>query len=202
MSVLSGATPKTVGDPSEVYLSLKPLWDRNHAVCGGERYVKERDRILDTLFYNNFLIPFSPNMTQEQYNFYRAEAELPGITSQFAKMLVGSLLRKQPTIELPKSVPESAKDWIMEEFGTDGAPITSFLKDALWEEMQTDNTWIYVGYPAVNTKDLTKQEKEKYRPSPTIWTAEVAATGRTHPSAGAGGRAMKRGSVPRCGCAE
>jgi hypothetical protein len=180
MAILSGVNPKNVGDPTDAYESLKPIWDKNHAVCGGEQYVKEKDRLLDAVSYSNMLIPFSPSMTQQQYSFFKAEAELPGIVSQFAKMLIGSLLRKQPALELPANVPKDATAWILEEFGTDNSPITAFLKDALWEEMKTDNTWIYVGYPEVpNAADLTREEKLKYRPSPVIWPAETVINVRT-----------------------
>jgi len=174
---------KTVGDPSDAYLSLKPIWDKNHAVCGGERYVKQRDRVVDRVNFSNLLIPFSPCMTDAQYNFFKAEAELPGIVSQFSKMLIGTLLRKQPSLTLPASVPEDAKDWIMEEFGTDGAPITAFLKEALWEEMKTDSTWVYVGYPRVtNAANLDKKDRLKFKPSPVIWSAETVINVRTEVS--------------------
>ena len=180
MAILTGATPKTVGDPSAVYLSLKPIWDKNHAVCGGEQYVKQKDRMLDTNGFSNLLIPFSPSMTQAQFNFYKAEAEFPGIVSQFAKMLIGSLLRKQPTLELPDSLPKDAKSWILDEFGTDNSPMTAFLRDALWEEMKTDNSWIYVGYPEVkNAQDLTSEERQKYCASPVLWPAETVINVRT-----------------------
>ena len=171
---------KTVGDPTDSYLSLKKIWDKNQAVCGGEQYVKAMDAIIDRVHYSNMLIPFSPSMTQEQYNFFRAEAEFPGIVSQFTKMLIGSLLRKQPVIEVPKSIAEDAKDWINDEFGKDSAPLSAFLKDALWEEMQTDNSWIYVGYPEVkNAIDLTKEQRQQYRPSPILWPAETVINVRT-----------------------
>ena len=172
---------KTVGDPTDAYVSLKVIWDKNQAVCGGEQYVKAMDAVIDRVHFSNLLIPFSPSMTQLQYNFYRAEAEFPGIVSQFTKMLIGSLLRKQPVIEIPKSIPEDAKEWINDEFGKDGAPLSAFLKDALWEEMQTDNSWIYVGYPEVkNAGNLTKQERQAYRPSPVLWPAETVINVRTH----------------------
>jgi len=180
MAILSGATPKTVGDPSAAYLSLKPIWDKNRAVCGGEQYVKAKDSKLDVRSFSNLLIPFSPSMTQEQYNFFKAEAELPGIVSQFSKMLIGSLLRKQPALELPESMPEAAANWILEEFGTDNSPVTAFLNDALWDEVQTDNTWVYVGYPEVpNSENLTKEERLKFKPSPVIWPSETVINVRT-----------------------
>jgi len=180
MATLSGASPKTVGDPTDAYLSLKPIWEKNHAICGGERYVKAKDRLLDLAGYTNLLIPFSPSMSQRQYDFYKAEAELPGIVSQFAKMLIGSLLRKQPSLTLAEGISDEAKDWIMEEFGMDGAPITAFLREALWEEMKTDATWVYVGYPKIEgAADLTRGEREKYKPAPVLWNAEMVINVRT-----------------------
>lgn len=41
-----------------------------------ERFVKDYDNIIDVASFSNLLIPFSPSMTQTQYNFYKAEAEL------------------------------------------------------------------------------------------------------------------------------
>src|SRR6056300_107942 len=87
---------KTVADPNAEYESIKDIWQRSRAVCSGERYVKDYDTYIDVLNYTNLLLPFSPSMTQSQYDFYKAEAELPGITAQFARMLVGGLLRKEP----------------------------------------------------------------------------------------------------------
>src|SRR6478736_3191274 len=94
---------KTVADPCAEFDTMLPLWTRSRAICGGERYVKAVDARVDRWKNSNLLIPFSPSMTQQQYNFYKAEAELPGIVAQFAKMLVGGLLRKQPTLKLPEN---------------------------------------------------------------------------------------------------
>ena len=107
MAVINAAqaSVKTVADPNASYESLYPLWTKSRAVCNGERFVKDLDSMIDVVGFNNLLIPFSPTMTQQQYNFYKAEAELPGITAEFAKMLVGGLLRKSPTFKFPAGVP-------------------------------------------------------------------------------------------------
>jgi hypothetical protein len=78
---------KTVADPLAQYETLAPLWQKSRAVCSGERFVKSLDSLLDTARFTNLLLPFSPTMTQRQYDFYKSEAELPGITAEFAKML-------------------------------------------------------------------------------------------------------------------
>jgi len=166
-------TEKTLSDPNAEYESLKPLWNRSRAVCSGERYVKSFDNIVDTTSFTNMLIPFSPSMSQKQYNFYKSEAELPGITAQFAKMIVGGLLRKMPTIQLPDNVPEEAMDWIVNNFGKDDTPLVSFLDNALWEEIQTTRAWVYVDYPKIqNYQDLTREDLKEIKPYPTIWSAE------------------------------
>jgi hypothetical protein len=138
------AGTRTVGDPTIAFESMKPLWDKARAVCGGERFVKEYDAFVDTRSFTNLLIPFSPTMSQEQYSFFKAEAELPGITSAFAKMLIGGLLRKPPEIRFDESVrvPEEAITWIRDNFGADGSPILSFLAATLWEEVQTSRAWV------------------------------------------------------------
>jgi len=164
---------KTVADPIAEYLSLKPLWIKSKAVCSGERFVKDFDNIIDRASFKNLLIPFSPNMTELQYQFYKAEAELPGITSNFAKTLVGGLLRKMPILKLPDEIPEEVTDWILNEFSQDDAPLISFLDTALWEEIQTSRAWVYVDYPKIT--DIENRERKDFRelkPYPVLWHAE------------------------------
>ena len=149
------AAVKTVADPNASYESLKSLWNKSRAVCSGERFVKDFDGLIDVQKFSNLLIPFSPSMTQTQYNFYKAEAELPGITAQFSKLLVGGLLRKQPTLTLPDDVPADAMDWIMNQFAKDGAPLSAFLDQALFEEIQTSRAWVLIDHPNIsNAEDM------------------------------------------------
>jgi hypothetical protein len=167
------ASVKTVADPNAAYESLKPLWNKSRAVCSGERFVKEFDGVVDTTGFTNLLIPFSPSMTQRQYNFYKAEAELPGITAQFSKMIVGGLLRKKPVLELPDNTPIEIYNWIMNEFGRDDSSLSSFLDAALWEEVQSSRAWVFVDYPSIqNPEMLTNEEKAAYKPYPIIYKAE------------------------------
>lgn len=173
MAVNAVQTQRTVADPIAAYESILPLWQRNRAVCSGERFVKDYDGFVDTVSFKNLLIPFSPTMTQKQYEFYKAEAELPGIVSQYTKMVVGGLLRKRPQLELPEGVPADAKDWILDNFGQDDSSISAFLDSALWEELQTSRCWIYIDYPNIPNRDmLTREEILSYKPYPTIWKAE------------------------------
>lgn len=175
MTVINAAqaTVKTVGDPNASYESLKPLWNRCRAVCSGERYVKDYDSAIDVYGFNNLLIPFSPTMTQQQYSFYKAEAELPGITAQFCKMIVGGLLRKAPIVTLPSNYNSEALNWILNEFGKDDSSLTSFLDALLWEEVQTSRAWVFVDYPKVyNPELLSKEEKLLFKPYPVLQKAE------------------------------
>jgi hypothetical protein len=175
MSVVNAAqaATKSVGDPCAAYETIRPLWLMSRAACSGERYVKDLDYMVDTMSFTNLLIPFSPSMTQEQFNFYKAEAEWPGITSQFAKMLVGGLLRKPPQLTLPKSVPEGGKEWILNEFGRDDSSLVSFLDGALKEEVEA-KSWIFVDYPKIegDPSMLDKEELAKYKPYPVLHCAE------------------------------
>lgn len=167
------ASVKTVGDPNASYESLKPLWNKSRAVCSGERYVKDFDGAIDVINFNNLLIPFSPSMTQKQYNFYKAEAELPGIVAQFCKMIVGGLLRKAPILQLPENYVSDAFNWIMNEFGKDDSSLTSFLDSVLWEEVQTSRAWVFVDYPKINNPEaLTRQEQQTFKPYPILQKAE------------------------------
>jgi len=168
----SQSTVKSVSDPNASYESLKLLWMKCKAVCSGERFVKDLDGLVSI---DNMLIPFSPSMSQQQYDFYKAEAELPGICSQFSKMLVGGLLRKSPSLALPKSVPKEAHSWIINEFGQDDSSLTSFLDTALYEEIQSSRCWIYVDHPSVSEEmlhNLSKEERDSIKPYPVKWDAE------------------------------
>jgi hypothetical protein len=167
------ATPKTVADPCDSYESMKELWTRSRAVCRGEKFVKSCDKVIDTLTFKNFLIPFSPTMTQQQYTFYKAEAELPGISGQFGKTLVGGLLRKAPTLKFPDGVPDEAQKWIMHSFGKDDSPILTFMDEILWEEIQTNRAWIFIDYANVPNPDAVDPEiLKKLKPYPVIHKAE------------------------------
>jgi hypothetical protein len=164
---------KTVADPIAPYESMLPIWRRNRAICGGERFAKEYDNLLDVRRFQNLLVPFSTNMSQEQFNFFKAEAELPGITSEYAKMIVGGLLRKKPQLSLPEGIPEEAMNWLINDFGIDGTSLSIFLDGVLWEEMQTSRCWIQVDYPTVENMDnMTKEDFAELRPYPIKWNAE------------------------------
>lgn len=175
------ASVKTVADPNASYETLKPLWAKSRAACSGERYVKDFDSVIDVNAFTNLLIPFSPSMTQNQYNFYRAEAEWPGISAQFSKMLVGGLLRKPPQLTLPPEVPEEAKTWILNEFGRDDSSLISFLDGALKEETETNATWLFVDYPKISeeeAKGYDEEELAKFKPYPILHPAESVVNWR------------------------
>lgn len=178
------AAVKTVADPNASYESLKSLWNKSRAVCSGERFVKDFDGMIDVQKFSNLLIPFSPSMTQTQYNFYKAEAELPGITAQFSKMLVGGLLRKQPSLTLPLDAPADAMDWIMNQFAKDGAPLSAFLDQALFEEIQTSRAWVLIDHPNIpNAENMTKEELYLFKPYPILFQAESVINWRTEQDA-------------------
>lgn len=173
---------KSVADPTAAYESMQSLWDRSRAVISGERFVKDYDGYLDTINFQNLLIPFSPSMTPQQYAFYRAEAELPGIVSQYSKTLIGGLLRKQPQLKLPEEVPDGAYDWVMTAFSQNNLPLVSFLDEVLDEELQTSRAWVYVDYPKVN-EELTREEQLALKPYPVLWNAESIINWRTSTNA-------------------
>jgi hypothetical protein len=135
--------------------------------------VKKFDAVLDVYNFENLLIPFSHSMSYEQWKFYKAEAELPGITAQFARMLVGGLLRKQPILKLPATVPAEAHDWLMNQFCKDNSPMTAFLDEALWEEMQSSRCWVFLDYPNIANPDAaTPEDIAGLKPYPVIHKAE------------------------------
>ena len=180
MAANAASKTKTVADPNAAYESISPLWKRSRAACSGERFVKEYDSTIDNMYYRNLLIPFSPSMSGEQYAFYRSEAEWPGITRQYAKLLVGGLLRKRPQLKLPESVPEEATNWIMNKFGKDNSPLSSFMDEALWEELQTSRAWVFIDYPVVSEREkLHAEDVVALKPYPVLYRAESIINWRT-----------------------
>jgi hypothetical protein len=164
---------KQLQDPNPQYESLFDTWIKCRAVIHGEQYVKEHDMLVTA--QSNLLIPFSPSMSQDQYNFFKREAELPGINAQFSKLLVGGLLRKPPQIDYQENVPDEAKEWISQAISADGNSIMGFLDEVLYEEVQTSRAWVYVDYPNITTEaydKLTPDQRKEVKPYPVIWNAE------------------------------
>jgi hypothetical protein len=61
----------------------------------------------------------------------------------------------------------------MDRFSRDDAPLTAFLDEALWEEMQTSRCWIFLDYPYIeNPEDLDVEEAKLVKPYPIIQKAE------------------------------
>jgi hypothetical protein len=182
---------KSVADPSSVYESMRPLWEKSRAVIGGERFVKDYDSLLDVVNFTNLLLPFSPSMTPEQYAFYKSEAEFPGIVAQYARILIGGLLRKQPQVTLPEDAPADAYDWIMTQFSQGKLPLISFLDGVLWEELQTSRAWVYVDFPKVSDAEtLSKTEMLEYKPYPVLWNAESIINWRMETDAKSGNQRL------------
>lgn len=178
----SANSSKSVGDPNSRYDSLKPLWRLARGILNGQAHAKALDNHLDPHGFSNILLPFSPSMTEQQYKFYRAEAELPGLTAQYVKVLIGGMLRKQPEVVLPDGVPEGALDWIKNEFTANSNSLVSFLHEALTEELHTSRAWIMVDHPVVrNAESLSPEERDKIRPYPILLQAESVVNWKTGP---------------------
>jgi len=174
----SKAVKRSVADPSHSYHSLKPLWKKSRSVLQGQAHAKAHDEYIET-DYANLLIPFSPSMSQAQYDFYKSEAELPGLTAQYCKVLISALLRKKSQFEVPEQLPadiqETAKNWIEKDFTLDGQSLFNFLDTAIWEELQTSRAWVFVDYPKVSDAEIEAmmpEEKDKISPYPVVVKAE------------------------------
>ena len=167
--VKSVNTNKGPGVPTDEYLSQVSEWKRNRAVIQGPSYTKDFDT---SPSHDNLLLPFNPTMTQEQYDFYKAEAEVPGVSSEFCKMIIGGLLRKQPLLELPEDAPEGAKTWILDDIGSDKSNLITLMSTALWEELQTSRAWFQIDYPVVDLDSLTPQQRREVKPYPILHNAE------------------------------
>jgi hypothetical protein len=183
----------SVGTPTYEYESMVRIWKRCRAILNGELYAKEHDRYVDQVNYTNLLVPFSPRMSQEQYRWYVAEAELPGLTSQYAKILTGGLLRKPPEINLPDTVPEGAEAWLRNRFTEDGRPIIAFLDAAIWEELSTSRGWVSVDFPVVpDYANLDPEQKKMIAPYPVLWRAEDVINWQTGIDGSTGRPALTR----------
>jgi len=172
------AQAKSVGDPNYRYESLLPFYKKARAILGGEFATKTADNELDNVFFSNILIPFSPNMTPQQYLFYRSEAELPNLCSQYLRVLVAGLLRKRPELKLPKDAPEGAANWLIHDFSADHESLLGWLDYALEEEITTSRAWVAVNYPFVN-REVTPEERENLKPYPILYNAESVINWRT-----------------------
>jgi len=174
-----------VETPSASYMSMKPLWKKARAVLQGEAHSKAHDEYVER-DYSNLLLPFSPSMTQQQYDFYKSEAELPGLTTQYARVLISALLRKQSQLTLPEELGEGAYNWITKDMTLDGASLFNFLDSAIWEELQTSRAWVYIDRPTVSDNELemmTPEERMTISPYPVLIKAEnvINVQVKTHP---------------------
>jgi len=161
-----------VNEPCDSYDSLVDTWKKCRAFAHSQQYVKDADILPNA---KNYLLPFSPTMSLEQYAFFKAEAELPGITSQFISVVIGGLLRKPPQIEYKKEVSEEAMEWIKSDFTVEGGSLIAFLDKLLNEEMQTSRAWIYVDYPMLSEEQIAAMDSADFKqvkPYAVIWQAE------------------------------
>lgn len=174
---------KSIATPSHEYESMRDIWAKCRAVVRGQESTKAHDKIVNDYRMDgsnrNLLLPFSPSMSQQQYDFYKDEAELPGITSQYAKSMIGALLRKDADIELPEELSDAERQeittWLRSKFTSDNRSLFHFLDNALWEEMQTSAAWVYVDVPDVDEdtlETLTTEQKELVKPFPVLLNAE------------------------------
>jgi len=174
-----------VETPSASYMSMKPLWKKARAVLQGEAHSKAHDEYVER-DYSNLLLPFSPSMTQQQYDFYKSEAELPGLTTQYARVLISALLRKQSQLTLPEELGEDTYNWITKDMTLDGASLFNFLDSAIWEELQTSRAWVYIDRPTVSDSELemmSPEERMTISPYPVLIKAEnvINVQVKTHP---------------------
>ena len=158
----------------EDYRKVFPVWRRVKAFCEGLTAVRNLDRILDTSSWSNVLLPFSVSMDVDQYSLLKAEAELPGISAQFLRMVVGGLLRKEPEVTATPESPELI-EWLKESVTIDNLPLIGFLEQCIEEEMQTSRGWVSLNYPSVSEAEfvaMSLEDRAKVRPYPVLWTAE------------------------------
>lgn len=190
---IENTNSKTVGDPNFKYESLKDLYARARAIVGGEHATKLHDSDLDVIAFTNILIPFSVTMTPPQYAFYRSEAELPGLCSQYLRVLVAGLLRKRPELVLPEDVDKEAQEWLLSDFSKDHGSLLAFLSESLEEEITTSRAWVGISHPYVDPDaQLTQKQMDALRPFPILYKAEAIINWKqgVHPVTGHSGLTM------------
>ena len=171
ITLVGDSSSKSVGDPIPEYESLKPFYEKARAILGGQDTTKAYDQYPNVA--TNLLLPFSPKMSLAQYDFYKSEAELPGFTAQYAKVLTSGILRKPPELNLPKDAPEGAEKWLKNDFTSDGRSLISFLDEALTEEVVTSRAWVAVNFPVVPEGiELTVEEAKNLKPYTILLQAE------------------------------
>lgn len=151
-----------VETPCDAYVEYLPKWRKCRDVFEGGDAINKHDAVVNM---NCYLLPFSPGMDPAQYNFYKREAEYPGIVGEYARMLIGGLIRKRPQISFPSNISSVSVDWIYNSFMHEGSGLVTFLAQALREELITSSTWVYVDLPE-------DPESNDVRPFAVIWPAE------------------------------
>ena len=86
-------------------------------------------------------------------------------------MIIGGLLRKQPLLEID-GAPEGAKQWILDDVGSDKSNLISFLSTALWEELQTSRAFIQIDYPTIDLESLSPEDRKQVKPYPLLHHSE------------------------------
>lgn len=173
-------TSMTVGDPNYSYRNAYGNWQRCRAIVRGQSAARNHDSHPDV--NKNLLLPFSPRMAPEHYEFFKKEGELPGLVSSYAKVLTGGLLRKQPQYTLPESLPADAKDWLEKDFGGESTSFVSFLSSAILEELTTSRCWVLVDFPSISAEAwdaMTDAERNSHRPYCVVLPAEQVINWRT-----------------------
>lgn len=164
--------------PHPQYERMEPIWRRTRAVLSGQEAAKDFDDRMD--FTENLLIPFSPSMSPQQYEFYKTEAEFPGLVGQYTNILIGALLRKAPTIVVDDALglPDEAVDWLRDEFTVDDQPLSQFLHEVLFEEF-CGRSFVLLDYPPIDYEIATPEQIHSARPFPRIWSAEQIVNWQT-----------------------
>ena len=68
--------------------------------------------------------------------------------------------------------PKEAKQWILDDIGSDKSNLISFLSTALWEELQTSRAFIQIDFPNVDLESLSPAERKQVKPYPLLHNAE------------------------------
>ena len=128
------------------YLSNLHHWMRNRAVVSGTSSVLEWDRFVNNNAYTNMLVPFSAKMTQENYDIYKSEAEFPELTGEYIRIVLGGLLRKEPSISYEDS----------SDIFPNTPELLPMVQSAVEEELTTNRCWVAVYWNSQLQKALPR----------------------------------------------
>lgn len=121
-------------------------------------------------------LPRLSGQTDAEYRAYLGRAAFFGATGRTVDALVGMVMAKPPTINLPAPLDEYAEDITLS-----ACPLREFVQQVLVEEISITRVGILVDYPQVDTSGLSRAAAEQLNIRPFLrhYTGETIINWRT-----------------------